>query len=417
MKLVILNRYFHPDESATSRMASSLAFGLADRGWDVHAVSSRQLLGTPDADLPSREEVHGITVHRIWTSRFGRRRVLGRVVDYATYYVSVFLWLLKFTRRSDMLIVATDPPLLSVLASVAATLTGAVQVNWMHDVYPEVAVGLGVSMPRLGYRLLQWLRDRSMRGAAMNVAIGKRMAEYIRGRGVPPELIEVIHNWSDGRSIRPLPHSDNILRQQWGLTGKFVVGYSGNMGRGHDFETILRAAKALEGQRDVVFLFIGAGHQLTLISEHARALNLLNVVLRPYQPPSQLTQSLSVPDVHLVSLKPTLENFMVPCKFYGVSAAGRPTIYIGDVTGEIPAILADADCGRAIAVGDVGGLVECIAELQQSPEQAERWSRNAREVLLNRFDRHLALDCWCSVLDRLVERPAALYPLVAKFEE
>ena len=417
MKLVILNRYFHPDESATSRMASSLAFGLADRGWDVHAVSSRQLLGTPDADLRYRAEVDGVTVHRIWTSRFGRRRVLGRVCDYTTYYISVFLWLLRFTRRGDVLIVATDPPLLSVVASAAAAFTGAICVNWLHDLYPEVAVGLGVTMPGVGYRVLQWCRDRSMRGAAMNVAIGGRMAEYIHDRGVSREQIAVIHNWSDGQCIRPLPPFDNVLRQEWGLTGKFVVGYSGNMGRGHDFGTILSAAKALEDQPDVVFLFIGAGHQLSLIDEQVRAHDLLNVMLRPYQPASQLTESLSVPDVHLVSLKPMLENFMVPCKFYGVAAAGRPTIYIGDVTGEIPAILRDADCGSAIAVGDVGGLVECIARLRQSPEQVARWSRNARKALLRRFDRHLAIDRWCSVLDRLVARRAVLYPRMAKVED
>ena len=416
MKLIILNRYFHPDESASSRMASSLAFGLADRGWELHAVSSRQLLGIPDANLQPHEKVDGVTVHRIWTSGFGRRRVLGRIFDYTTYYVSVFFWLLRFARGGDIMIVATDPPLLSVLASAAATFTGATRVNWLHDLYPEVAVGLNLPMPAAGFRLLQWLRDRSMRRAAMNVAIGGRMAQYIHGRGVQPERIAVIHNWSDGLSIRPLPAFDNVLRQQWGLTAKFVVGYSGNMGRGHDFGTILRAAKVLEGQTDVVFLFIGAGHQLSLIQEQARVLNLSNIFLMPYQPSSQLPKSLCVPDVHLVSLKPALENFMVPSKFYGIAAAGRPTIYIGDVTGEIPTILSDADCGSSIAVGDVDGLVECIARLRQSPELLERWSRNAREVLLRRFDRQLAIDRWSAVLDRLIARSATVYHRVAKVE-
>ena len=78
MKLVILNRYFHPDESATSRMASSLGFGLAERGWEVHAVSSRQLLGEPQANLPRRERIDGVTLHRIWTTCFGRRNILER---------------------------------------------------------------------------------------------------------------------------------------------------------------------------------------------------------------------------------------------------------------------------------------------------------------------------------------------------
>jgi colanic acid biosynthesis glycosyl transferase WcaI len=405
MKLVILNRYFHPDESATSRMASSLGFGLAVRGWDVHAVSCRQLLGNPLADLARHEEIDGVTLHRIWTTSFGRRNILGRAADYLTYYVSVFFWLLFSTRRGDMLIVATDPPLLSVVTSAAAMLTGARRINWLHDLYPEVASALGVSIPSAGYRFLRWLRDRSLTGASMNVAIGDRMAGYVRSRGIQTDRIAVIHNWSDGSSIRPLPSRSNLLRQQWGLADKFVVGYSGNLGRGHEFETILGAAQMLKDQPDIIFLFIGAGHHLSLIEDRVKSLGLSNVVTRPYQPPSRLTESLGVADLHLISLKPALEGLMVPCKFFGIAAAGRPAIYIGDVEGEIPAILNAADCGHAVPVGDAAGLAQSITRLRRSPEQTERLGGNAREVFLRRYDRHHAIDHWCAVLDRLAAHP------------
>jgi colanic acid biosynthesis glycosyl transferase WcaI len=400
MKLIILNRYFHPDESATSRMVSSLAFGLAERGVNVHAVSSRQLLGAPDTNLGAREKIDGVTVHRIWTSRFGRGSILGRVTDYATYYLSCFIWLLRHSRRGDALIVATDPPLLSVLAAAATLFTGARRVNWLHDLYPEVAAGFGIYMPGVAYRLLQWLRDLSMRGAAMNVAIGERMAAYVRSRAVAPERVAVVHNWSDSRHIRPLAPAENAFRKDWGLTGKFVVGYSGNMGRGHDFNTIMLAAQALKSDPGIAFLFIGAGHQLTLIEARAKLLDLNNIVLKPYQLPSELAASLSVPDVHLVSLKPALEGFMVPCKFYGIAAAGRPSIFIGDPDGEIPQILGDADCGAAVALGDCAALVDHVLALRQSPTQTEKWAQNARDALLRRFDRHHAIDGWCNVLNQ-----------------
>src|ERR1700756_5769078 len=96
-RLVILNRYFAPDEAATSRMASSLAFALAERGWNVHAVASQQLYGTPHAGLPAAEEIRGVSIHRIRTSNFGRRHIPGRVADYLTFYVSAFWWLLRST--------------------------------------------------------------------------------------------------------------------------------------------------------------------------------------------------------------------------------------------------------------------------------------------------------------------------------
>jgi glycosyltransferase involved in cell wall biosynthesis len=397
-RLFILNRYFAPDESATSRMASSLAFSLAERGWDVHAVACRQLYGLPSAGLPAQAETRNVTIHRIWTSAFGRRYLLGRAIDYLTFYLSAFLWLLRHTRRGDVLIVATDPPLLSTMASVVAAVTGAAQLNWMHDIYPEVATALGISAPGPFLALLQWLRDRSLIGARMNVAIGHRMAAYLRGRGVPSDRISVIHNWSDGHAIHPLSPEANPLRASWGLVGKFVVGYSGNLGRGHEFDTIVRAAIALRHRPDIVFVFIGGGHHLPWIQSQVATHELTNVMFKPYQAAADLSQSLGLPDLHLVTLQPSLEGLMVPCKFYGVAAAGRPTVFVGDVTGEIPTILRDADCGSAIPIGDVDGLIECILRLRDSSAQVERWSSNARAVFVQRFDRRHAIDSWCSVL-------------------
>ncbi len=402
-RLVLLNRYFAPDESATSRMASSLAFALAERAWDVHAVTSRQLLDSPGAALSIRQTIHGVAVHRIWTSRFGRSALPGRAADYLTFYASMFCWLLRHARPGDLLIVATDPPLLSVLASAAAALTGAGCINWLHDLYPEVAAALGLSAPGRGHRLLQRLRDRSLAAAAMNVAIGERMAGYLLRRGLSKDRLAVIHNWSDGKAIRPVPPDANPLREAWGLAHKFVVGYSGNLGRGHEFATVLGAAAALRARADIAFLFVGAGHHLSWIEEQVDALGLTNVVIKPRQPAAQLSQSLGVPDLHLVSLQPALEGLMVPSKFYGVAAAGRPTLYIGDVAGEIPAILQDADCGSSVAVGDIDGLVRSILELRGSPEQAERWRRNARAVFSLRFDRGHAIDRWCALLERVVD--------------
>jgi len=401
-RLFILNRYFAPDESATSRMASSLAFALAERGWDVHAVACRQLYESPQPRLTHLEKMYGVTIHRIWTSSFGRWHLIGRAIDYAFYYLTAFVWLLGHARRGDLILAATDPPLLSIPTSVAAAMTGAGHMNWLHDLYPEVAAALGVTRRGIGFRLLQRLRDRSLTGARMNIAIGSKMADYLCARGVAKDRIAVIHNWSDGAAIKPVPAQSNPLRKRWDLTGKFVVAYSGNLGRGHDFQTIVGAARALHDRLDIVFLFIGGGHRLRWIQEQVAANRLTNVIFKPYQASADLSDSLSVADLHLVTLEPALEGLMVPSKFYGVAAAGRPTLYVGDVTGEIPSILRDADCGKAVPVGDVDGLVECIQRLCDSPDQAARWRHNARAVFTERFDRRHAVDRWCATLRSVV---------------
>src|SRR5437868_5027237 len=138
-RIVFVNRFFHPDHSATSQMLSDLSFHLAERGRRVEVVTSRQRYDDADAKLPPRETVRGVEVRRIWSTRFGRGFLPGRAVDYATFYISAFLALLRRATRDSTIVALTDPPLISVVAALAAMLRGAKLINWTQDLFPEVA--------------------------------------------------------------------------------------------------------------------------------------------------------------------------------------------------------------------------------------------------------------------------------------
>ena len=146
-RVVFVNRYFHPDHSATSQMLSDLAFHLAARGWDVEVVTSRQRYDDARRSLPSRETVRGVDVRRVWSTRFGRGFLPGRALDYATFYVSAFFALLRRGGRDTTIVALTDPPLISVVAALAAMLRGATLINWTQDLFPEVAEALGMRAP------------------------------------------------------------------------------------------------------------------------------------------------------------------------------------------------------------------------------------------------------------------------------
>ncbi|HLZ96428.1 MAG TPA: hypothetical protein VKP66_00695, partial [Steroidobacteraceae bacterium] len=75
--------------------------GLAESGFHVHVICSRQLYGDPHAPLPSSERIRGVYVHRVATTRFGRDRLLGRALDYATFYGSSALAMLRLLRTGD----------------------------------------------------------------------------------------------------------------------------------------------------------------------------------------------------------------------------------------------------------------------------------------------------------------------------
>jgi glycosyltransferase involved in cell wall biosynthesis len=238
----------------------------------------------------------------------------------------------------------------------------------------------------------------------MNVVIGERMARFLEQQGIPRSLITVIHNWSDGTKIWPRSRHENPLRREWGLEGQFVVGYSGNLGRAHDFRTALQAALKLRDDVSVRFLFVGGGHLLESLRAEAQRLSLSNIVIQPYQTDSRLRDSLSLPDVHLISLQPSLEGLIVPSKFYGIAAAGRPTIFIGDPLGEIPEILRSFDCGTAVEIGDSIALARNVKALQHDAQRRESWGENARALFVTHFDRSHALRQWMHVIENSIGR-------------
>ena len=400
MKLIFVNRYFHPDHSATSQLLCDLAFHLARQaGREVCVVTSRQRYDDPEARLPARERVNGVDVHRAWTTGFGRGSLPGRALDYLSFYVAAALALGRLASRGDVIVAMTDPPLISVVAGFVAHLRGARLVNWVQDAFPEVAQALGVRVPFAAW--LRALRNRSLRSAGMNVVLGERMADWARAQGVPDRRFVVIPNWADGDAIRPLAHADNPLRQEWGLAGRFVVAYSGNLGRAHDYQTLLDAAERLRAESDIVFLFIGGGHHRTAVDAAVKARGLENIRFLPYQPRERLCRSLGLADAHWLSLVPALEGLIVPSKFYGVLAAGRPAVMVGDAEGEIGRMLARYDCGMTVAVGQGAELAKAILRLRDAPELCDAMGRRARAAFDAHHARGLAFAAWEGLLGRL----------------
>jgi colanic acid biosynthesis glycosyl transferase WcaI len=400
VKLIFVNRYFHPDTSATSQILSDLAFHLATLDHDVHVVTSRQMYDDPGAILPASETIRGVAVHRVRTSRFGRKSLAGRTIDVTSFQLAAADRLIRLARPNDIIIAKTDPPLVSVTAAGAARIRGARLVNWVQDLFPEVAERLGV-LRRGGASagVLRRARDIALRQAATNVAIGTRMARRLEAVGA--DKVRTIGNWANDDALRPVPAAQNRLRREWDLEGRFIVGYSGNLGRAHECETLLGAAERLRDQSDIVFVFIGGGHGIDALKAAFAARRLESLRVRPYQPQDGLEYVLSLPDVHWVSLRPELEGLIVPSKFYGICAAGRPVIMVGDTKGEIGSIVKDAGCGLAVARGDDAGLAAAILRLRDDSALRDAMGGRARRLLEYRFSRSNALGLWQGLIGEL----------------
>jgi glycosyltransferase involved in cell wall biosynthesis len=398
-RVVFVNRYFHPDISATSQLLTDLAVDLGAGPFEVHVICSRLLYDHPHAALPRTDRVGPAWVHRCWSTRFGRAGIPGRLLDYLSFYVAAMLAAWRLVRQDDILVALTDPPMLSVGIALVATRRRAVLINWLQDLFPEVAIALQVTRPPHWFvRLLLRLRNDSLRAAGANVVLGERMRERLRLQGIAPESIVVIENWADGEAIQPIEPGASKLRHCLPPGTEFVIEYSGNLGRAHDYQTILGAAQILAAEPGWLFLMVGGGANMIRLQAEARQLSLPNMLFLPYRSREDLADSLAAADVHLSCLLPEMEGLIVPSKFYGILAAGRALIVIGEADSEHARWVVAEACGRVVRTGDMGALATALRTSRADREWVRAAGGRSRRLYERRFSRAAAIQEWIRLI-------------------
>ena len=401
-RLLILTENFYPTDSSGGRLMTALAGDLVRRGYEVSVLASRGNY-RGQRRVAARSTHEGISIRRLPSGPFSRDRPIGRLVNELVLSVGMFFALLTGPRY-ERILVTSSPPLLAPLAALAATLRRARLVYVVMDVYPEMAAATGLL--RRGspaYRLWDAISRFALRRASRLVVLGRCMSRLLReklGGSHPP--VAVLPNWADGDEILPVDRHDNRFLEKYpGLRGKFIVQYSGNFGRFHDFETVLRAAERLEARDDVAFVFIGHGARRDWLEKEIESRSLSNVTLLPFQPQEDLVHSLAAQDLALVTLEPGTEGLCVPSKFYPVLAAGRPVIAVMEPAAEVARVVEEERIGVVVEQGDVERLVATIERLSRSPQELREMGDRAREVQQRRFDRSIAVERYLELLDGL----------------
>jgi len=382
MKVTILSQYFWPEENATSDLMSGIATGLVQQGFEVTAIAGQPSYRDIET-LPRVLEHEGVRVRRVPSTRFDKNRLPGRAINMVTFTVSLFFSSL-FMRRSDAVIAVTNPPFLILVVRLLTSLRGMKSVLLIHDLYPEVAIALGhLRKGSLTARFWSAFNRWSYRGATRIIALGECMAELLRQQ-VPAELLErivVIPNWANGDVIKPVPRENHPLIREWEVEGKFVVLYSGNIGRFHELETVTRAAEILaEKDSSILFQFIGDGGQLTWLKSEVGRLSLKNVAFQPFQSKERLPLSLTACDAGLVTLKKEATGCCVPSKLYGMLAAGRPVLGVLSRQSETAKTIERHGCGIVVQPGDAEGLAEGVIRLKSDPDLVNRLGEAARHA-------------------------------------
>lgn len=381
----LICQVFHPDTQSTSQLLSEAFHVLADRGQAFIVISGYP--GVPAApDTPSMENWNGIEIRRGGLRNQLKRSLLRRALSYAGYSWFV-CWQLILAKRGRRVLAVTNPPYHPALVAFVCRWKRHSLTLLLQDIYPEGLVAVG-RMKRAGLVARSWHgANRVAFGSAREIwVLGRDMATLVRlDYGVPAERIQVVPHWSLVEADHLRPAEDTRLFRTLQLEGKFVVQYSGNMGLWHDLDTIVLAAAALQDNREIHFLLIGAGIKRAAAEKRSAELGLRNLTWLPYQQRDDLSDTLACCHVALISQLSGLEGVAVPCKLYGILSAGRAVVAQVPAGSEVGMVVREEACGVVVPPGDVSGLVAAILELAAKPEDAERMGRQAFQAYRTKY--------------------------------
>ncbi len=183
----------------------------------------------------------------------------------------------------------------------------------------------------------------------------------------------------------PNPIEANRLRAELGLGDCFTISYSGNMGLGHDFETVLGAMELLR-EEEIHWLFIGDGPQKNFIRRKIDELSISSrTTFLEYRERDDLPVSLTAAHASLVTMQREIAGLLVPSKAYGILAAGVPLVYVGPAIGRVADMVRNHGVGIDVRNGDSPGLAAGILELKRNPGARREMSRRARSLFDARF--------------------------------
>lgn len=399
LKLSVITQFFPPDFAATGQLIEELVKQLSWQGMDIKVFTGQPGYAFQTTKAPEFEEHKLLKIKRSRTTQVGSNRVRTKALGGVLFMVRSALHLIKNCRRRDLVLLTTAPPFLPLLGYLVNLCLGMRYACLLYDLYPDIAVELGVvSKQHWVAKLWREVNRRVWRRAESIIVLSEAMKQRVVNHC--PEVenkIQVIHSWANQKKIVPMAKADNWFAQEHGLVEPFTVLYSGNMGRCHDIDTIFEAMVQLRDQ-PIKFVCIGNGAKREDLMVKAKQYSLDNVLFLPYQSRDALPYSLTACDLSLVSVSPGMESLVAPSKLYSALASGRPIAAICPPHTYLRSMLQNSGCGAWFDNGESGKLADFILRLSQEQALAQTMGQAARAYLEENFTPELIARQYFNVL-------------------
>lgn len=380
----LVTQVFYPDEVSTANLFTNLCEELAkDKDIKVK-VWSAQPSYSSNQRQPRTLNYNNIEIRYLPSTSFNKHNIVGRLINYLTYTLSVVVKLL-WSKSKTPVFTHTTPPSLGIIMAFICKLKKRSFNYVLLDIFPDGLIRLGkLNAKNIFVRFWRKIHKLALKKCHKIIVIGRDMEKWVLNF-IPDVSQKVIYIpiWQDANLIKPKQYSQNKFVHKYGLRDKFVVQYSGNMGMWNDMKFIGNAVnEKVEGLK---FLFIGGGMRKGELVESINKDNLENVIMIPFLSNIEYSESATACHIALVSLARDLEGMAVPSKIMGIMAAGIAVIGIVPNESEVANIINEERCGLVVEPGDQKSFINAVLKLKENEDLRKQMGINGRKAFVRKY--------------------------------
>lgn len=427
-KILFFAHYYYPDTASTGQLLKDQAEGMLDK-FEVTVICVVPSYGGIIEEKYKTqkyyfEELNGVKIIRVRVPEFRKTNKMSRVKNILAYFFGA-LGASRKAGKQDYVFTISQPPILGGLLGVLGKWQKhAKMIYCIQDFNPEQIMAVHYSENKLILKAMMMADKFSCRHSDLVVTVGRDLVETLKTRFKNKKVPKytMINNWIDEKEVYPLPEDNErvlAFRKKYGLEGKFVIMYSGNIGLYYDLEKLVKVLKQFRkgytingvyekgpktpNGREVVFAFVGAGSVLDKLVMYTKKHHFENIIFIPYQNKQDLIYSLNAGNVHWCVNAKGIKGVSCPSKAYGIMAAGKPIIGVLENGTEIRSLIEECNCGKCCEPGDYIKIADILRWYIENSETAEVkvMGENGRKYLENNLTKDISIKKYMKIINSL----------------
>lgn len=379
MNILFLMINFQDIRKGSPSLYSSLAKEFHENGYNVYVAT---ILEKKHNEETRFENEGGLNVLRVKTGNMFNVNVIEKGITTITVANKLKTAIKKYFNniKFDLIIYPTPPITFAPLANYMKKRDKAKTYLILRDIFPQNAKDLGIINNHV---LFSYFRRKEKKLYEISDHIGcmsQGNIDYVlKHNEVTKEKLELLPNWAKVDNYKAVDAQK--YKAKYGLSGKIIAVFGGNMGKPQELEFLLELASLYKDRDDIAFLLIGNGTEKQKLLNIAKEKGLKNVVIKDKIPRDDYESLVRSCDIGLINLNRNFTIPNIPSKTLSYFEAEIPVLASIDENTDYGKILDEEKAGLWSITGDLESYRKNFEKLLNNKELRKEMGKNGKKYL------------------------------------